>query len=208
MSHYFINNPNQKSNIKTFDFNYDGKIYRFSTDVGVFSKDKIDFGTKTLIDAISLKNEKLDLLDLGCGYGVIGIIIKDKYPNVNLTQTDVNLRALELTKINAETNYIESKVFHSVGFEKITELFDVITLNPPIRAGKETVFKLYKGAYEHLKKDGEFYIVIAKKQGAPSHQRYLKELFGNIVVVCKNKGYLSLKWKKYKIVVDLLKYLL
>ena len=133
---------------------------------------------------------------MGCGYGVIGIIIKDKYPNVNLTQTDVNLRALELTKINAETNYIESKVFHSVGFEKITELFDVITLNPPIRAGKETVFKLYKGAYEHLKKDGEFYIVIAKKQGAPSHQRYLKELFGNIVVVCKNKGYFVFKMKK------------
>ena len=144
---------------------------------------------------------------MGCGYGVIGIIIKDKYPNVNLTQTDVNLRALELTKINAETNYIESKVFHSDGFEKITELFDVITLNPPIRTGKEVVFKLYNGAYEHLKKDGEFYIVIAKKQGAPSHQKYLKELFGNIEVVCKNKGYFVFKIKN-KIVLDILKYLL
>lgn len=196
MSHYFINNPNQKSNIQTFDFNHNGKIYRFSTDEGVFSKGKIDFGSKTLIDAISLKKDKLKLLDLGCGYGVIGIILKDKYPNIILTQTDVNLRALELAKINAETNYIESNIFYSDGFEKINEKFDVITLNPPIRSGKENVFKLYKGAYESLNKDGELYIVIQKKQGAPSHQKYLQELFKNTEVICKNKGYFVFKMQK------------
>lgn len=196
MSHYFINNPNQKSNIQTFDFNYNGKVYRFSSADGVFSKGKIDFGSKTLIDAISLKNDKLNLLDLGCGYGVIGIILKDKYPNINLTQTDVNLRALELAKINAETNYISSKIFYSNGFEQIDDLFDVIILNPPIRSGKENVFKLYNGAYEHLKKGGEFYIVIQKKQGAPSHQKYLQELFENVAVICKNKGYFVFKMQK------------
>ncbi|MGI6360501.1 MAG: class I SAM-dependent methyltransferase [Acholeplasmatales bacterium] len=196
MSHYFTNNPNQKSNIQTFDFNYNGKVYRFSSADGVFSKGKIDFGSKTLIDAISLKNDKLNLLDLGCGYGVIGIILKDKYPNINLTQTDVNLRALELAKINAETNYISSKIFYSNGFEQIDDLFDVIILNPPIRSGKENVFKLYNGAYEHLKKGGEFYIVIQKKQGAPSHQKYLQELFENVAVICKNKGYFVFKMQK------------
>ncbi len=196
MSHYFVNNPNQKSNIKTFDFIYDGKVYRFSSDDGVFSKGKIDFGTKTLIEAISLKNKEADLLDLGCGYGVIGIILKDKYPNIKLTQTDINLRAIELAKINAETNYIKSNIFYSDGFEKINGQFDVITLNPPIRTGKETIFRLYSEVYEHLKNGGEFYIVIQKKQGAPSHQKYLKELFKNIEVICKNKGYFVFKMQK------------
>ena len=196
MNHYFKDNPNQISNIQTFDFKLNGKIYRFSTDVGVFSKDDVDYGTKTLIEAISLNNEALDVLDLGCGYGVIGIILKDTYPNINLTQSDINSRAVELAKINNDANYTTAHVIHSDGFEHINDSFDVITLNPPIRAGKEVVFKLYEGAYDHLKKGGIFYIVIQKKQGAPSHKRFLEKLFKNAEIINKSKGYYIIKMIK------------
>ncbi|MFA5719922.1 MAG: methyltransferase [Acholeplasmataceae bacterium] len=196
MNHYFTNNPNNPSNSRTFDFQLDGKTYRFSTDSGVFSKDYVDFGTKSLIKAISLKNEPLKVLDLGCGYGVIGIVLKDRFPNIELSQSDINYKATELTKINNEANYITSTVIHSDGFENIHDTFDVITLNPPIRAGKEVIFKLYEGAYTHLNKGGVFYIVIQKKQGAPSHKKQLENIFNNATIINKVKGYYIIKMIK------------
>lgn len=196
MSHYFKNDPNLQSNPKTFDMIYNGKQYRFFTDAGVFSKDYIDFGTHSLIKAISLPENSLKALDLGCGYGPIGIILKSEFPHIDMTQADINIRAVELTKKNVEANKVSSTIIHSNGFSNIYDTFDVITLNPPIRTGKEVIYELYKGAHEHLNVGGVFYIVIQKKQGALSHQEYLKKIFNNADIINKSKGYYIIKMIK------------
>lgn len=196
-NHYFHNNPNLDNKKHEIKFTLNGKHYRFLTSSGVFSKSHIDFGTKTLIDAISVKSGNEKLLDLGCGYGVIGITLKGQYPNLDVTQVDINSRAVELTKENSELNQINTKAFVSDGFSELTgKMFDVIVLNPPIRSGKQNVFNLYKSAYEHLVSGGEFWIVIQKKQGAPSHHKFLQELFSEVEIVKRNKGYYIFKSKK------------
>lgn len=196
-NHYFHNNPNlddEKSEIK---FTLNGKHYRFLTSSGVFSKSHIDFGTKTLIDAISLKSGNEKLLDLGCGYGVIGIVLKGIYPNLDVIQVDINIRAVELAKVNSELNQLSTKALVSDAFSELkNQTFDVIVLNPPIRSGKQNVFNLYKSAYEHLVPGGEFFIVIQKKQGALSHHKFLKELFSEVEIINRNKGYYIIKSKK------------
>lgn len=194
-NHYFTNDPNLKHDFQRIVYVNDGITYRFFTDSGVFSKSQVDFGSKTLIEAFKYNNYQ-SLLDLGCGYGVIGIVLKTQYPVMEVTQSDINIRALELTKENAKENKVETHSIISDGYKNVTGLFDCITLNPPIRAGKETIFKLYDETYKHLNPDGEFWIVIQKKQGAPSHLKYLQNLFSNVELVTKNKGYHVLRMKK------------
>lgn len=194
-NHYFTNDPNLKHDIQHVRFVNNGITYRFFTDSGVFSKSQIDFGTKTLLEAFTFNNYR-SLLDLGCGYGVIGIVIKKQFLDLEVTQSDVNERAIDLTKKNTAENNVSTNIITSNGYENITGTFDCITLNPPIRAGKEIIFNLYDDTYKHLNKDGEFWIVIQKKQGAPSHIKYLQNLFSNVEIITKNKGYHILRMKK------------
>ena len=137
-----------------------------------------------------LEAEKIRILDIGCGYGVVSVVLKSFYPEISITLSDVNERALELSEENLKKYGINDyHIIKSDTFEKITEKFDVILSNPPIRAGKDIIFKIYSEAYEHLNENGKFYCVIQTKHGAKSTQKKLIEIFGNCDTVTIDGGY-------------------
>ena len=195
MNHYFSEKPEIKSEKKTIKYTIQNKKFEFITDNGVFSKSKVDFGTDLMLNEFLKKNrglevEKTKILDIGCGYGVVSVILKSFYPEISITLSDVNERALELSEENLKKYGINDyHIIKSDAFEKITEKFDVILSNPPIRAGKDIIFKIYSEAYEHLNENGEFYCVIQTKHGAKSTQKKLVEIFGNCDTVTIDGGY-------------------
>ena len=195
MNHYFSEKPEIKSEKKRIKYTIQNKKFEFITDNGVFSKSKVDFGTDLMLNEFLKKNrglevEKIKILDIGCGYGVVSVILKSFYPEISITLSDVNERALELSEENLKKYGINDyHIIKSDAFEKITEKFDVILSNPPIRAGKDIIFKIYSEAYEHLNENGEFYCVIQTKHGAKSTQKKLVEIFGNCDTVTIDGGY-------------------
>ena len=195
MNHYFSEKPEIKSEKKTIKYTIQNKKFEFITDNGVFSKSKVDFGTDLMLNEFLKKNkglevEKIKILDIGCGYGVVSVVLKSFYPEISITLSDVNERALELSEENLKKYGINDyHIIKSDAFEKIMEKFDVILSNPPIRAGKDIIFKIYSEAYEHLNESGEFYCVIQTKHGAKSTQKKLVEIFGNCDTVTIDGGY-------------------
>ena len=195
MNHYFSEKPEIKSEKKRIKYTIQNKKFEFITDNGVFSKSKVDFGTDLMLNEFlkrnkSLRSEKIKILDIGCGYGVVSVILKSFYPEISITLSDVNERALELSEENLKKYGINDyHIMKSDAFEKITEKFDVILSNPPIRSGKDIIFKIYSEAYEHLNENGEFYCVIQTKHGAKSTQKKLVEIFGNCDTVTIDGGY-------------------
>ena len=195
MNHYFSEKPEIKSEKRIIKYTIQNKKFEFITDNGVFSKSKVDFGTDLMLNEFLKKNRglevgKIKILDIGCGYGVVSVVLKSFYPEISITLSDVNERALELSEENLKKYDINDyHIIKSDAFEKITEKFDVILSNPPIRAGKDIIFKIYSEAYEHLNENGEFYCVIQTKHGAKSTQKKLMEIFGNCDTVTIDGGY-------------------
>lgn len=196
--HYYSENPKVKSNPKEWSAELRGKTLRFKTDAGVFSKGEVDFGSRLLAEVFVLPETEGLILDVGCGYGPIGLSIAASFPERSVHMIDVNERALALAAHNAKQNGISNaEIYPSDALSDVTaEGFAAILTNPPIRAGKETVFKFYEGAFSKLKVGGELWIVIQKKQGAPSTIDCLTELFGNVETVVKKKGYYILRVEK------------
>lgn len=194
MEHYFTSDPTVKSEERIIEYEIKGKTLTFISDNGVFSKNHIDSATellvKTIYDEVHGK-----ILDVGCGYGVIGITLATSQEIKEVTMIDINHRALELAKRNSVKNKVSSKikVLESNGFEQIKEKYDAIITNPPIRAGKSVIYQMYADAKEHLLDGGALYIVINKKHGAPSTIKYLEELFGNAEVLDKKAGFNVIK---------------
>ena len=170
-----------------------GLHLHFFTDAGVFSKSAIDYGSRALLTAFQPAGETL--LDVGCGYGPLGITLAKRY-NLQATLSDVNSRALDLAEENALRNELAVSLVKSDGYATIAGLFDNIVSNPPIRAGKVVVHQILSGAYEHLTPSGQLVIVIQKKQGAPSAQRKMAEVFGNCEILARDKGYYILRSQK------------
>lgn len=193
MKHYYTNNEDLISEPTQFTFHYRGKDLIFTSDHGVFSKKMIDFGSRLMLEAIELDESKKTLLDVGCGYGTFGVALKSAYPFLEIDMVDVNDRALNLTKQNLAANNLEANVYLSSVYDNVTKKYDVIVTNPPIRAGKEIVTRILVEAKEHLNIDGEIWVVIQKKQGAPSAKKNLESVFGNASVIKKDKGYYILK---------------
>ena len=194
MNHYFTKNNNIKSNEKTIEFTFNNKQYKFLTDNGVFSKDGLDIGTEVLLKALNFENIKGDVLDLGCGYGPIGIILS-KNTTAKIDMIDINDRAISLTKKNITLNKATNiDVFGSDGYENVKKKYDYIITNPPIRVGKEILYKILKEAKEHLKPDGELWFVINKHQGAKSTAKDMASVY-NIEVVEKSKNFFVIKAK-------------
>lgn len=198
MNHYFTDNRHLAENRKELSFRFWCFNYTFTTDNGVFSKGGIDFGTQVFLNTVLKTNEiKDNILDVGCGYGPIGIIIKKHYPNAKVEMVDVNPRAIELAKINAQANHVEVNIHESDVYAQVTgNTYTDILTNPPIRAGKKVIYEIFEKAYDHLASQGCLWVVIRKQQGANSAVTKIKEIFGNCTIINKEKGYFILKAKK------------
>lgn len=190
--HYYAKNPKVKSEPKIWSTSLREKMLHLQTDAGVFSKDDVDYGSRLLVEEFLMPEVDGPVLDVGCGYGPIGLTIALSFPNRMIHMVDVNERALELSAKNAERNDVRNvKVYESEALLAVEEFdFVAILTNPPIRAGKQTVFSFYDQAYSKLRASGELWVVIQKKQGAASTEKHLKGLFGNVQTVVKRKGYL------------------
>ncbi|USB32764.1 class I SAM-dependent methyltransferase [Paenibacillus sp. YPG26] len=188
--HYYSSKPVTAHNRKTWEATLRGRLYKFVSDAGVFSKQGVDFGSRVLIDAMEIP-EDASVLDVGCGYGPMGMAAAGLASRGRVTLIDVNERAIELAKENVSNNgiknvtVIQSDLYKALGDEK----FDVILTNPPIRAGKATVHAIFEGAADRLNEGGSLWVVIQKKQGAPSAKEKLESLFGEVEEVTKEKGY-------------------
>lgn len=193
--HYYTNDDTLNHNRKQWDFQLKGNQLRFISDNGVFSKSTVDFGSRLLIESFCFGNSAAKVLDVGCGYGPIGLALAKAYPASHIDMVDVNERALALAKENAELNQLHNTtVFASSVYEKVTTNdYQYILSNPPIRAGKEIVHRILSGAHDHLIDSGELWIVIQKKQGAPSAKKKMEAVFGNVETVTKDKGYFIYK---------------
>ena len=197
MNHYYENNENLNSEIINIDFYFRGKSLHFQSDNGVFSKKSIDFGSLTLLQYLRKLDGTKRVLDVGCGYGAIGVTLATIYPNTLFDLVDVNLRAVKLAKQNALTNNaLYVNVFESNVYENVKETYDVIVTNPPIRAGKSVVHDIILNGFDYLIPGGELWCVIQKKQGAPSAIKALELKYRNVEIVAKEKGYYIIKAEK------------
>lgn len=196
MEHYFTNNPDLKSELREIPYILNGVNFNFFSDNGVFAKNKIDYASNLLVNSFLKQHEKNSLktlLDVGCGYGFMGIVLA-KILDYDVTLIDVNKRALHLCERNIKLNEIKGKAFLSDAYQNIDNKYDYIITNPPIRAGKETVMKILASAKDYLKEDGELWFVINKDQGAKSTKKALEEWY-IIEVVDKSKGFYCYKAK-------------
>lgn len=193
--HYYSRTQKVESEPKYWDYTLRNHLFRFKTDNGVFSKREVDFGSRVLIEAFKLPDVEGPVLDVGCGYGPIGLSIAKNYPERIVHMIDVNERAIELAKANAGQNSIHNVVIYESDrlINVNEEGFSAILTNPPIRAGKKTVHDIFVQSHEHLVEHGELWIVIQKKQGAPSAIEKLKELFTLVETIDKAKGYFIIK---------------
>lgn len=193
MAHYFENDQNLKSEWKEHKVRVLNHDYTFITDYGVFSKQGLDFGTRTLLETIPLERIQGKVLDLGCGYGPIGIVLKSLV-DVDVDMIDINRRSLHLARMNAEKNHVTVTIFESNGYEHIHDTYDYIITNPPIRVGKKVLYELLFEAKNHLKTNGELWLVVHKDQGAKSLARDLESVY-QVEIKNKNKGFYIIQAK-------------
>ena len=196
MSHYYKYDPSLKSEKKIVSYTFKGELVKLSSDLGVFSKDRVDFGTNVLLNSLVEEdlNKSDSILDVGCGYGVIGVCLAKKYKEKMITMIDVNDRCIDLVNENIKSNNLKNaKALKSDLYSEVSEQFDMIISNPPIRAGKDVVSGVVADGFSHLKEGGVIYVVIQKKQGAPSLGKLMREVYGNMDVVNKDKGYFILR---------------
>jgi len=186
MNHYFTN-TDLEHNKKEINVIFKETKFTFFTDNGVFSKSGLDFGTRTLLENINFEELKGDILDFGCGYGPIGIILS-KLTNLEIDMLDINERSLDLAKQNSKLNNTKTNIFKSDIYENVTKKYDYIITNPPIRVGNEILHKILFEAKDHLKENGKMYLVVNKDQGAKSLVKKLENYY-NVQIIGKNKGF-------------------
>lgn len=200
MDHYFTARTSEGIEPRLIKFYINERELSFYSAHGVFSKDRLDFGSRLLLEAAkAFIREKedagvpfsLDVLDLGCGIGVIGIALALEFPSIKVKLTDINERAAYLSKLNVKYHGLEERleVYSGDKFEKIEGRFDLIFTNPPIRTGKDNVRSLLVGARDYLKEGASLMAVIQKKQGAESYAKIMEEAYGNLDLPMKDKGY-------------------
>lgn len=194
---YFAKKPDTKHDRHLVDYRINDFDLKFNTDAGVFSKMRVDYGTGVLLKILpQLSLPAGNILDVGTGYGPLGLFAAKFWPNKEVELTDVNERALDLAKENANLNHLQNvKIYASDGYSALNneKKFSLILSNPPIRAGKKVVNRILTGAKTHLVKDGLLMIVIQKKQGEPSARKLLEQVYGNCEIVKRDKGYYILK---------------
>lgn len=196
MSQYFDNDNNIKHNKKIIEFYFNDKKYNVYSDNGVFSKDKFDYGTRVLLDSIDISKLSGNVLDLGCGIGVVGIILGTINKNINIDMIDINERALSLVRDNLILNKVKANVFSSDVYSNVNKKYDCIITNPPIRAGKEVVRKFLLGGFDYLNDNGILYFVMRKDHGVKSMIKELENKY-NVTIVNKDKGFYIVSLTKH-----------
>lgn len=196
--HYYSQKPSVESDRKTWTFQLRDRNFTFQSDRGVFSKNEVDFGSRLLIETFEAPEIEGNFLDVGCGYGPIGLSLAADFPDRLVEMVDINERAIELSKSNAGLNKLSNvQIYQSNIFEKIGgNRYAAILTNPPIRAGKQVVHEIFEESFKHLLPGGDLWIVIQKKQGAPSAFEKLEELFGEVILAERKKGYHIIRAKK------------
>jgi 16S rRNA (guanine1207-N2)-methyltransferase len=197
VSHYYSENQDVPHSRKEVSFRFLDICITLITDSGVFSKDHLDPGSELLLQHISQQFNKQTFCDAGCGYGAIGITVKKLFPNSSVTMFDINQRAVETAIENCKSNNVQCEVIHSDGFDKISDSFDMIAINPPIRAGKIVIYRMFEEIEKHTNKEGILLVVIRKQHGAQSAMTKLIEIFGNCEMIDRSMGYWILKSIKH-----------
>lgn len=198
MSHYFENDMNLKSEIKELSYKYNSSFFMFYSDNGVFSKKSIDYGSRLLLETYLSENiNNKRVLDVGCGYGFIGIVI-GILTSSYVDMIDVNKRAVHLTKRNIKRyKEFSGSVFESDAYQNVNDKYDIVITNPPIRVGKTKLLEILEGAFDHMNEDGILYFVIRKDQGALSIKKILEE--NKLVeIINKDKGFFIFRVKNLK----------
>lgn len=195
MAHYFENDEKLKSDEKKHDVIINGGIYHFITDNGVFSKKGLDFGTRSLLEAIKLDEITGKVLDFGCGYGPIGIYIAQN-TNAEVHMIDINRRSLELARKNVDLNHVNVHLYESDIYSNVNTKFNHIISNPPIRVGKKILYEILFKAKDYLLDNGKLWIVVNKDQGAKSIVRDLEKEY-KVQIIDKNKGFYIICAIKY-----------
>ncbi|MGI6036880.1 MAG: class I SAM-dependent methyltransferase [Limnochordia bacterium] len=187
--HYFSVEPQTDHKTQLFTAQVRGVEMEFFTDRGVFSKNKLDRGTRLLLDTIQVPPEG-SCLDLGCGYGPIGLFMAKKAPQATVYMVDINQRAVDLARANLARNGVRAHVYQGNGLEPLAGIrFDCIACNPPYRAGRATVMALLTSAYAALKPGGILYIVGRTAQGIKTLARLLEEELGSCREAAKGGGF-------------------
>ena len=192
-NHYYTKNPESISQQKHWTYRLKGNTLSFTSDNGVFSKHTVDFGSELLVESYDIPEQfqRASLLDIGCGYGTMGLAYGKAYPELSIEMIDVNERALVLAQENAQKNGIKNVDIHESNLYDAVKKnqYEIIISNLPIRAGKTVVHTILEKAYDYLAENGQLVIVIQKKQGAPSAQKKMEEVFGNCERIQWDKGY-------------------
>ena len=189
MSQYFDNDI-LPSEIREFDTVVRDKEFKFKVDNGVFSKNKLDTGSRVLIEGILLSGIYGNVLDLGCGYGALSIILSS-FSSIDtfFDGVDVNKRAIHLANMNKKLNKINNiNFFESDVYSNITKKYDFIITNPPIRAGKSVIYEMLDNALNFLNKDGSLIFVMRKEHGAKSTYKHLEDMY-DIKEIYKKNGF-------------------
>lgn len=191
MSHYYDQEPQSASKERTIQFEIYGKKISLVADNGVFSKNRVDEGSLYFLKTILPLNLGKKILDIGCGYGTIGLTIALFKDEASVDLADINTRALALCEMNARNLDIKDrvKIINSDVYSNIKDQYESIVVNPPVRAGKIVTYAMYEGAKQRLIDGGCLYVVIRKAQGAESASKYIEELFGNVEMLGRHKGY-------------------
>lgn len=192
MGKYFTNDNSIPSKLVKTRAVVLNNSFIFYTDNGVFSKDGLDFGSRLLLENIPLTEIGESLLDVGCGYGVFGIIL-NKILGVKVTMCDVNRRALHLAEKNIKENKCsDCSVIESSCYQNINSKYSTIITNPPIRAGKKVVYEILEGAKDYLLPGGRLFFVVRKEQGAKSIISDMQKIY-NVEVLERKKGFFIIK---------------
>ncbi|RLI22788.1 hypothetical protein DRO54_00175 [Candidatus Bathyarchaeota archaeon] len=189
-THYFSEKPQVKPKYGIIRVYLRDRYFEFLTCSGVFSPKKIDLGTRLLIESMILPDEG-SVLDLGCGYGPVGIVAAALNPKLHVIMVDVNERAIMLARENAKRNFIKNiEVRKGYLYEPVKNLkFNAILCNPPISAGKETIRKIITEAPAHLTRNGLLEVVVRSKIGGKMVKEMMMETFGNVQVHARQSGY-------------------
>ncbi len=188
MTHYYSEKQFSEFDLKKIPINLKKVQFELFSASGIFSKDKLDKGSELLIENAIIE-PNWQVLDFGCGIGVVGVSLKKLYPSINVTMLDINERAVMVSKKNVKLHNLDIKIIKSNLYSKINSKFDTILVNPPQTAGKELCFKIIEQAKDHLNSNGLLQLVARHNKGGSSLKKKMQELYGNVQETAKGSGY-------------------